>query len=136
MQSDSNRRRYHRFPFEAKASLKLAGHEAIECELVDLSINGALLSLVVEGAELAGRPYLLDLLLIGLVGGGQVAIHSRIEVMWQEGRRVGARFVGIDPDSFSHLKTLTEDNLGDATLLDRELIQLSYWPGVEMSSRF
>lgn len=135
MQSDSNRRRYHRFPFEAEARLTLAGHGPIECELIDLSINGALLDLPEGQAELVGRSCVLELLLRGLVRGGRVDIQSRVETVWQEARRMGCRFINVDPESFSHLKTLTEDNLGDPTLLDRELIQLTYWPGVEISSR-
>ncbi|MGY6553550.1 MAG: PilZ domain-containing protein [Wenzhouxiangella sp.] len=135
MQSDSNRRRYHRFPFDAEASLNLPGHGLIDCELIDMSINGALLDLAAVVPELAGRKCVLDLSLRGLVRGDHVEIHSRVEAVWQEDQSVGCRFIGVDPESFSHLKTLTEDNLGDPSLLDRELTQLSYWPGVEIASR-
>ena len=76
---------------------------------------------------------LLDLVLRGLVLGDQVEIQIRIEAVWQDNARLGCRFIGVDRESFAHLKTLIEANLGNPCLLDRELTHLAYWPGVERS---
>lgn len=135
MTKDSNRRRFHRFPFDADACLLVPGVGRIDCDLIDLSMNGVLLSIRRESGQVAGLTGTLDLVLSGLVRGDRVEICSKVEAVWQEGERVGCCFVGVDSESFSHLKTLIEDNLGDPCLLDRELTQLTYWPGVESSSR-
>ncbi len=130
----SNRRRFHRFPFDAAATLIVPGQGRSSCELLDLSIGGA--SLLLECGQLAqpGGSGLLELALRGLVLGDEVEIRSKVDAVWQDEGRLGCRFVSVDPDSFAHLKTLIEANLGDPCLLDRELTQLAYWPGVESSS--
>lgn len=135
MKAGRNRRQFLRFPFEAEASLMLPKHGRLSCSLMDLSINGALVDLASNEAQLAGMPALLELVLTGRVHEDRVDIQAKVEAVWQEGRLLGCRFIDVDADSFSHLKTLTEDNLGDTCLLDRELTQLTYWPGVESVSK-
>jgi hypothetical protein len=134
MSKDNNRRRFHRFPFDAEAILIVDGQERLPCDLMDLSINGALLTLKHSREGGAGRSAVLDLVLRGLVRNDRAEIQGKVEAVWQRGNRLGCRFVGVDPVSFSNLKTLIEDNLGNPCLLDRELTQLTYWPGVERSS--
>lgn len=134
MSQSSNRRRFHRFPFDAEAVLIVPDHARMSCDLVDLSISGALLSIGPEHGQVAGLVGQLDLHLRGLVRGDEVDIQSKVEAVWQEGQRLGCRLVSVDADSFAHLKALVEDNLGDPGLLDRELIQLAYWPGVDDST--
>jgi hypothetical protein len=134
MSAAQERRRFHRFPFEAEGHLMVPTLGSVNCDLIDLSISGALLLLQRPVDQVAGRSGHLDLILRGLVRGDKVEIHSKVEAIWQENLQLGCRFVGVDADSFAHLKTLIEDNLGDPSLLDRELTQLAYWPGVERSS--
>lgn len=134
MDTDNDRRRFHRFPFAAEAILIVPGRGSLPCDLIDLSINGASVELEQSLEVGVGRSGVLGLVLRGLVRNDQATIEGKVEAVWQLGNRLGCCFVEIDSDSFSHLKTLIEDNAGDPSLLDRELTQLAYWPGVEISS--
>lgn len=134
MTTDQNRRRFHRFPFEARAFLTIGTAKSLPCDLVDLSISGALVSLSDPLEPVSGCEGELGLVVTGLVRGDRVDIIGRVDAVWQQGNQLGCRFIGVDADSFAHLKTLIEDNLGDPMLLDRELTQLDYWPGVESAS--
>ncbi len=134
MSTAQERRRFHRFPFEADGVLVVPGKGRVPCELVDLSISGALLMLKPPLDELAGQQAQLELMVRGLDHGGEAEIRGKVEAVWQEGEQLGCRYLGVDADSFAQLKALIERNLGDPRLLDRELTQLSYWPGVESSS--
>ena len=134
MTATDDRRRFHRFPFEAQGLLSIGYAIRVPCELLDLSISGALLAFDEPLDPPTGSRGELGLILRGLIRGDKVDIRTRIEAVWLTKDQMGCRFVGIDPDSFDHLKTFIEDNLGDPALLDRELIQLDYWPGVEESS--
>ncbi|MFN2335210.1 MAG: hypothetical protein ABR550_12395, partial [Wenzhouxiangellaceae bacterium] len=95
---------------------------------------GALLELqeIVEFG--AGSPGELNLILRGKLGKTEVNLEFGIEIAWQDGLVLGCRFVRVDPDNFDQLKTFVADNLGDPAMLDRELIRLGYWPGVDSSS--
>ena len=57
----------------------------------------------------------------------------RVRAVRVEDGQVACRFVGTDPESFEQLRDLVADNLGDIELLDRELTQLDYWPGLSVS---
>lgn len=127
MSSSSERRRFHRFGFEARAVLRIGAHGRVPCDLIDLSLNGALIEL----EEPANKDHSgeLGLVVRGVVRGDTVTMSMDVEPVRIEGRRLGCRFVNVDPESFANLKSLIEDNLGDVSLLDRELTQLDYWPG-------
>lgn len=134
MTATEDRRRFHRFPFEAQGLLSIGHATRVPCDLLDLSISGALLAFDEPLDQPTGSRGELGLILRGLIRGDRVDIRTRIEAVWQDDQQMGCRFIGIDPDSFEHLKSFIEDNLGDPLLLDRELMQLGYWPGVEESS--
>lgn len=128
MPRSPERRRFHRFGFEAQALLRIGARARNPCKLLDLSLNGALIEL----DEPPANDYdvgTLGLAIRGLVRGDTVTMSMDIEPVHIAGRQMGCRFVRIDLDSFASLKTLIEDNLGDVDLLDRELSQLDYWPG-------
>lgn len=109
--------------------LRIGAHARLSCALLDLSLNGALVELDKPPPtnEQSGK---LGLVVRGLVRGDMVTMSMDIEPVRLDGRRLGCRFVNIDTDSFASLKLLIEDNLGDIGLLDRELTQLNYWPGI------
>jgi hypothetical protein len=133
MSEQQERRRFHRFPFDAHCHLQLADGDALPCELLDLSINGALIELSVgldEPTVLDGE---LKLDLRGAVHGDVVELHAVVKAVRVEPGRVACRFMGMDIDSFDRLKTLVAENLGETELLDRELTQLDYWPGLSVS---
>lgn len=130
---EHDRRRFHRFPFEADCRLVVDGGPAHACELLDLSINGALVELN-QGAEFdAARPCDLTLKVRGLNDGARVQIMIAVAALRVEDRRIACRFIEVDADSFEQLKALVAANLGDLALLDRELTQLDYWPGLSVA---
>lgn len=133
MTAQNDRRRFHRFPFEADCELLPEEGRPRHCELLDLSINGTLLALAGAADFDSARAGDLTLKLRGLANGGRVEIVLGVRAVRVEGRRVACRFVRVDPDSFGHLKALVADNLGDLEMLDRELTQLDYWPGLSVT---
>lgn len=128
MNNESERRRFHRFPFEADCELVLPDDSRHDCELMDLSINGALVCLQQPELFEEARDSDLELRLTGLVRGDRVDMSSLVRAVRVQEDRIACRFSAMDADSFDHLKTLVADNLGDISLLDRELTQLDYWP--------
>ena len=131
--TEDERRRFHRFPFDAGCVLQLGEGDRHDCDLLDLSINGALVTLD-ESIELAASGNSdLTLSLRGRHDGRELDMDFRVRAVRIDGGYVACRFVGTDPDSFEHLKDLVADNLGDIELLDRELTQLDYWPGLAIA---
>lgn len=133
MSTTSERRRFHRFPFQAQALLRVREQSRAPAVLLDISLNGALLEVPSLGSvsldENVGE---LGLSVRGEINGHEVTMTMDVQVVRLERERVACRFIGVDADSFSSLKVLIEDNLGDAALLDRELTQLDYWPGLSV----
>lgn len=131
----TKRRRFHRFPFDAKAVLHVGSRGSglrgsVPCELLDLSLNGVMVRVPesLEEDRLQERN-LVGLAVRGAIRGDEVTMTMHITPAHVAGSNVGLRFTRVDIDSFDALKTLIEDNLGNPDLLDRELTQLDYWPG-------
>lgn len=134
MNTQAERRPFHRFGFRADCELLPEAGRQRPCELIDLSINGALLALADGAADFgSARGGDFTLKLRGLVNGEHVVIVLGVRAVRVEDRRVACRFVHVDPDSFDRLKALVAENLGDLAMLDRELTQLDYWPGLSVS---
>lgn len=129
MSATKERRRFHRFPFDARAILHIGVNSHAACELLDLSINGVLLEVAEpEYIEKAAKG-MLGLVIRGEVRGDVVTMNMNVEVVRIDGACLACRIVSVDLASFASLKALVEDNLGDVRMLDRELKQLDYWPG-------
>jgi len=134
MDREEDRRRFHRFPFRADCELAAEEDRVRACELLDLSINGALVRLERAADFTKARTGDLTLKLCGLIDGAHTDIVVDVQAVRVVEGRVACRFVRVDPDGFERLKNLVADNLGDPCLLDRELRQLDYWPGLARSS--
>lgn len=132
MPTAEERRRFHRFPFDAECELMLK-EQSIFCHLMDISINGLLVQLDDEGDYPLSTEGHLRLRLTGSVDDQSVDIRGVVRAVRVHERLIACRFETIDPDSFDQLKLLVERNLGDPLLLDRELTQLDYWPGLSIS---
>jgi len=129
----SERRRFHRFPFQAQALLRIGEQARVPAVLLDISLNGALLEVPsLSSMSLDENLGELSLSLRGEVNGSEVAMTMSVSVVRIEAERLACCFRGVDPESFSSLKLLIEENLGDLSLLDRELTQLDYWPGLSV----
>ncbi len=134
MSTTSDRRRFHRFPFQAQALLRIGESSRVPAVLLDISLNGALLEVPsLSSVSLDDNAGELGLSVRGEINGNEVTMTMDVSVVRIESERVACCYVGVDTDTFSSLKTLIEENLGDVSLLDRELTQLDYWPGLSVS---
>jgi hypothetical protein len=114
------RRHFSRIHFLSNAHLTTAGGGRHIGQIRDLSLKGALVAMAEGWQGHSGEGCKLEVPLN----------HSDVVVVMEgylahvEGNVVGVRCESIDLDSISHLRRLVELNLGDATLLDRELSSL------------
>lgn len=116
---NSNRRQFSRIQFQTEARLSLPEGES-GVEVLDLSLKGALVR--------SERPLVTTLgsngtLVVRLDEMGTI-IHMEVTVSHQNGNDFGLSCREIDLDSITHLRRLVELNLGDETLLERELSKL------------
>lgn len=117
---NEDRRHHARIAFHCLSHLTLNGstHSA---SVLDLSLKGALIEL----KSVADLPFdghgRLDVFL-GQQGNDQISMECKIAR--QQGRLTGLECTSIDIDSVTHLRRLVELNLGDITLLERELSAL------------
>ncbi len=133
MSNQGERRRFRRFPLEASGLLHLAGGLEMDCELLDLSINGALVEQARPRDETQAGDSELRLRPRGSHSGEALDLRVMVKALRLEARRLACRFTAVDGGNFAALKQLVIDNLGDPLLLDRELTQLDYWPGLAIS---
>lgn len=119
--ASDQRRLFSRVLFKANAKLLGADGQPEACEVRDLSLKGALLK--VEHAERwpVGAEVGLDLM---LDTGGKTCIRMKGSIAHHSGIVVGLSCLEIDLDSMTHLRRIVELNLGDETLLQRELASL------------
>jgi hypothetical protein len=113
------RRRFHRIAFHRPAALRAHGTSAV-CELLDISLNGALLEVP---RSFAGREGDVAALEVRLAPRGAATLMDG-EIVHREPGRVGYRCESIDLESIQHLRRLVELNLGDDALVHRELAAL------------
>ena len=117
-----DRRHHSRIAFHTSAHLDFDG-QRLDVRVLDLSLKGALVQLPERhpgGSGMLDRACRLEISLddeadqIHMVAKVAHAIHDRIGLLCQE----------IDLDSVTHLRRLVELNLGDPSLLERELSAL------------
>lgn len=109
------RRQFNRVAFDAVA-IFCADKQQIECQIIDLSIHGALVKLLSPDDFDIGSDCQLKIPL----GENAVMISMELELMHQKEDRLGLKCVHIDLDSITHLRRLVELNLGDSELLERD----------------
>ncbi|MGL5392349.1 MAG: PilZ domain-containing protein [Shewanella sp.] len=110
-----NRRQFSRILFAANASLQQDNHQW-QTTIIDLSLNGAL---VVEPEHFGHTDHPLQLRFI--LPGSDIALQMTTKLVHHQHGQLGLKCHFIDVDSISHLKRIIELNLGDASLLNREL---------------
>ena len=117
----AERRRFSRIPFPATAHIKAyKGELHLNCDVIDISLKGILISLPVGWLGKMNDKYKIDLVLEN----AQLVINMYASVAHIDNDSVGFLCEHIDLDSISHLKRLVELNLGDEELLHRELSAL------------
>jgi hypothetical protein len=113
------RRHFSRIAFHRPAELDLRV-ERDTCEVLDVSLKGALVEVPVGSRARVGRECVLKIRL----DAGDAVIEMAGEIAHREGNQVGVRCREIDLDSIAHLRRLVELNVGDDELLRRELAEL------------
>lgn len=113
-------RRFQRVAMDSQATLHINDNK-YQSTVIDISLNGLLLSLSndwkITVGDKASAKILLD-------SDGNNVIAMQLEVSHIDNDHAGFHCLSIDIDSISKLKRLVELNLGDATLLNRELDKL------------
>lgn len=119
MGPSDERRRFSRVTFHRPAELDALA-ERVSCELLDVSLKGALVEAPVGFRGAVGQRCALTVRL----DAADAVVAMDGEIVHREGNQVGIRCTGIDLDSIAHLRRLVELNLGDEELLQRELSSL------------
>lgn len=114
----SNRRRFQRIEFDAATEL-VQGTRRWAVELHDLSLKGLLVRRPVAWDADAARAFEARVRL-----SDDAEVRMEVTMAHEEGELIGFVCRHIDLDSIAHLRRLVELNLGDETLLERELAAL------------
>ncbi len=119
MTQTTERRLFQRIDFDNRAELAIAG-SIIDCQLVDLSLQGALVnSIEMKQLEIGEKGTLRFNL-----GDDEHTIEMNVEVAHQEQKHIGLHCLHTDLESMSHLRRIIELNTGDSQLLQREFSSL------------
>ena len=116
----SKQRRFTRIPFQVPAQLEIRG-ERLPCSLVNVSLKGALVELTSGTPQAAGSTCAV---VIDLDPGGGARIRMDGDVAHQRGRHVGIRCDELDLESVQHLRRILEFNVGDESVVLKELGEL------------
>lgn len=115
----AERRLYSRVLYKMQASLKL-NNQVLNTEIIDLSLNGVLLTLPSTGINnvVQGEIYELQ------IANQDLIIKMNVELVHENHEQLGFIIKELDLESASQLKRLVELNIGNDDLLHRELAQL------------
>ncbi|MBS7690789.1 PilZ domain-containing protein [Pseudomonas lalucatii] len=116
------RRRFQRIDFDAPTEIA-QGAQRWTVELHDLSLKGLLIKRPAQWDGDGEQPFVAAVDL-----GGGIQVQMEVEMARSQGDLLGFTCRHIDLDSISHLRRLVELNLGDETLLERELAALGEAP--------
>lgn len=111
----SEKRHFHRVGHDAPATLS-QGSRTWPCTVEDISLKGCMVRLAGAWRLNPDPSYHLQVHL-------SYAIHIEMDVILahQQGALAGFMCTGIDSDSVTQLKRLVELNLGDSSLLERDI---------------
>lgn len=116
---DTERRRFTRINFDAATEVK-QGEQVWQATLIDISFNGMLLTTETPIPLEKGAAVELTVHLLG----NDVTIDTPATLAHQEESQYGFAIENLDLDSLTLIRRLVELNLGDETLLERELDHL------------
>ena len=119
----SERRKFSRINFQVHCALsfdKKTEHHDFEATLVDISLNGALVSINPMVIDLEEESVQLHLNLQG----SDIELLLNGFVCHQNEQLLGIQFTTFDLDTVSHLKRLIELNLGGDQDMHREFSEL------------
>lgn len=114
-------RRFHRVPFDCFVEFNAGDCQHI-CELLDVSIKGALIAACTGATPGQG---VACQLIINLDDSKECQIIMNGTIAHKIENRVGIFCESIDDQSMIHLRKLIEYNLGDVELVNRDFEALS-----------
>jgi len=117
--SHPERRSFSRIAFHRPARL-MVGADTSDVEVLDVSLRGALVQVPPEFPAPEQARCTLRIRL----DAGEAVIQILGQVAHRQGGRLGVRCTSIDLESIRHLRRVVELNLGDESLLHRELASL------------
>ncbi|MFT5790351.1 PilZ domain-containing protein [Shewanella sp. Choline-02u-19] len=109
------RRQFSRVSFANQAQVKCKD-KVWQTTLFNISLNGALIELPPQFA-----PSSQQLQLSFFIADSDIQVHMDTQLVHQKDNLLGLACSHIDVESISHLRRLIELNVGDPSLLDREL---------------
>jgi hypothetical protein len=115
-----NRRQFTRILFSIKAEVEIEKN-MYHVSIHDISLNGALITVIESDQSLKGKQGTLHFLL----SDDESEVNMNITVVHEEANETGLQCNAIDIDSVTHLRRLVELNLGNNEQLNKELSQLS-----------
>ena len=117
----NEQRHFTRIPFNAVATIinSRSGQKSM-AELIDISLKGLLISKPDDWEGINGEHYTVHLELAG----HDIEINLAVIEVHHEANHIGFKTEHMDIDSATHLRRLVELNLGDESLLERELTEL------------
>lgn len=115
------RRRFSRILFAAPACLHADDENSWLCHIVDISLNGVLISRPDPWQGYLQQPYVVNINLPD----SDVQLEMALELAHINEKVIGFCCVAVLGESRVHLQRLVELNLGDPNLLYRELAELS-----------
>lgn len=120
MTNTTEHRHFTRFHIEGSTLIHYQNSE-YQSELIDISLKGALFKSPDTIAMDLNSPCTVSITLIG----SEIVIAMAGKVIHHDAGNTGIICEHIDLDSITHLKRLIELNLGDESLLERELLDMS-----------
>lgn len=118
----SEQRHFTRIPFNTSVIIvnSRTGYKLM-AELLDISFKGVLISRPKDWLDESGEHYNLNLQLAG----DEIEINLDIVAVHTEQDHIGFKTDHMDLDTATNLRRLVELNLGDESLLERELSELT-----------
>jgi len=117
----NEKRRFDRIFHDASTYLTSQNSKEIECQLIDLSLNGCLVL-----SQSASQFYQVKApcnICITLADDLSIKASAHIAFIGKE-NHIGLQFDDIDIDSITTLRRLVELNIGDSLILERNLHSL------------
>jgi hypothetical protein len=119
MSPENDQRKFHRIFYNSEATL-IYKDEQWTCDLLDISLHGCLLRFQSPWEQ----KNIEALYTLKLQLSETTSIIMNLSISHVIGNEAGFKCEHIDLDSISTLRRMVELNLGDSTLLERDLIAL------------
>ena len=112
----ADRRNFQRIKFSSTSMLKV-GDTPYQGDLLDISLNGALLQFAASPPIHQGEIYDLEIRLPA----SDISMNFKVALVHSDdGNEYGFKFISQDIGTITHLRRLVELNIGDSDKFDRE----------------